>query len=94
MFEMPKGGTRITGYRIGWNYRPTAGSRFVGTRQMVSRFNRVLIGWSNYFYWGAGQSCLLQGGAIRERPAAKVALSEAQGEDWEIRTFLRRQTTS
>ena len=67
------------GYRIGWNYRHTDGSRYIGTRPstgsvkqvcrriselterryllldadvMVARLNRVLLGWSNYFYCG------------------------------------------
>ncbi len=75
----PEEALEFLGYRIGWNYRPTNGSRYIGTRpsassvkhicrhirdltdrqyllldvdQMVNRLNRVLIGWSNYFYGG------------------------------------------
>ncbi len=75
----PEEALEFLGYRIGWNYRPTDGSRYIGTRpsassvkhicrhirdltdrqyllldvdQMVNRLNRVLIGWSNYFYGG------------------------------------------
>ena len=94
------------GYRFGWNYRPNGGDAYIGNRPskasiqsicrqiseqthrryemtdpewIVDRLNRMMIGWAQFFQPGQVSSA-----------AATVALSNAQGEEWEARALLRR----